>query len=809
MSDTMKLAAEAPALDIEGQSRRPSEQDVEGGASSHLVPLAGGPFGLWPIACVRGAGFPAQTILSLAAPGTAAMLDRVLDAEGAAPAKSVIHADLQRSFEVETARVSEALRAAVQDDRFREAVVWQNRRALHTGLDGLLRKPPGHRDKKTRQREALVASYLQRYCVKNDSIGFFGPIGWCRIGRGPEAMTARPGPGLLAARKVYFESWAIDAIASRLSSDPELRPFAAPRLFPYIRVDGGALQVPTVGAMPLTPAQAAVLEGCDGVTTARALARRLTSDPSLGLGGEAEVFEILDRACAMGVMAWDFEVALQLSPEEALRRALAGIEDPALRERARLPLDELERARDEVAAAAGDSRALDAAMTRLEDTFHRLTGAATTRSDGEMYAARTLVYEDCRRDLDLEIGAPLLRKLAPPLSLLLLSGRWVTYEVGRRYVGVLRDLFERLSAQQGGGPVELTVFHKALAEIEPWMREMRGMPEWVGQVQHELQRRWAEILQVPAGARSVERDPAALLADVRRAFDVPRPGWARARYMCPDLMIAARDVEALRRGECELVMGEMHLTHTLTASCFAFQHPSMRELIDLWELDNPAPSVIPVLPKAQWCQRINEIALGSGDLRYAFSREPSPAPAARTLRVADLVVVDHDGALEVHARGGGYRGGLLDFMGMMLSSMVTNALDVLPAEDHTPRLKIGDLVVARERWRFVASQVTFAREEEPLARWLAARRWKRAHGLPRFIFLKSPFEAKPYYADLDSPIFVDTIAKILRRASELDASAKVSVAEMLPSIDDLWLTDADGKRYTCELRLVTFDAKGL
>ncbi|WP_437282276.1 lantibiotic dehydratase [Sorangium sp. So ce375] len=805
----MKFAVESPAPVVERHAGRPAEQDVEGGAPRHLVPLAGGPFGLWPFACVRGAGFASQTILSLAAPGTAAMLDRVLDAGGAAPTGSVIHADLQRSFEVETARVSEALRAAVQDDRFREAVVWQNRRALHTGLDGLLRKPPGHRDKKTRQREALVAAYLQRYCVKNDSIGFFGPIGWCRIGLGPEAIVARPGSGLLAARNVYFESWAIDAISSRLSSDPELRPFAAPRLLPYIRVDGGALQIPSVGAMPLTPAQAAVLEGCDGVTPARALARRLVGDPSLGLSGEAEVFDILDRACAMGVVAWDFEVALQLTPEEALRRALSGIEDQALRERALMPLDEIERARGEVAAAAGDSRALDAAMERLEDTFHRLTGAAATRSDGEMYAARTLVYEDCRRDLDMEIGAPLLQKLAPPLSLLLLSGRWLTYEAGRRYLVVLRGLFERLSAQQGGGPVELTVFHKALAESEPWLQEMRGTPDWVRPVQQELQRRWAEILDVPAGTRSVERDPAALLPHVLRAFDAPRPGWARARYMCPDLMIAAKGVEALRRGECDLVMGEMHLTHTLTASCFAVQHPSMSELIERWELDNPSPSVIPVLPKAQWCQRINEIALGSADYRYAFSRDPSPAPLARTLRVSDLVVVDQDGALEVHARGGGYRGGLLDFMGMMLSSMVTNALDVLPAEDHTPRLKIGDLVVARERWRFVASQLSFAREEEPLARWLAARRWQRAHGLPRFIFFKSPFEAKPYYADLDSPIFVDTLAKILRRASELDASAKVSVAEMLPSIDELWLPDADGKRYTCELRLVAFDAKGL
>ena len=45
---------------------------------------------------------------------------------------------------------------------------------------------PAKRNSQQRQHEALVASYLQRYCAKNDSIGFFGPVGWSQIddGRG-------------------------------------------------------------------------------------------------------------------------------------------------------------------------------------------------------------------------------------------------------------------------------------------------------------------------------------------------------------------------------------------------------------------------------------------------------------------------------------------------------------------------------------------------------------------------------------------------------------------------------------------------
>jgi hypothetical protein len=797
------------AVSIEGGGLRPAEQ---GTAPSHLVPLAGGSFGLWPWACLRGAGFPAETVLSLVAPETAAAIDQLLDAETADPGGSAggiaIPDALRRSFEAETARVSEALRTTVQGGRFREAVIWQNRRAVHTGLDHLARTPGGQRDKKTRQREALVASYLQRYCVKNDSIGFFGPVGWCRVGRGPEAIVVRPGPGLLAARQVYFEGWCIDAITALLAHNPALRPWAVPRFAPYLRLEGAVLHVPGLGAIDLHPAQSAVLRSCDGAATARDLAVRLAGDPSSGLASEAEVLDILERARAMKVISWDFEVPLQLHPERALRGLLERIEDAALRAQATAPLEEIEQARDVVAAAAGDPSALDAAMARLEETFQRMTGAATTRAGGQMYAGRTLLYEDCRRDLDMEIGAPLLDKLAQPLSLLFLTSRWATHEVARRYRAQMRRLFDSLTERQGGGPVELTTFHKALVDSEPWMTARRGLPPVVAEVREEIQRRWAEILQLPEGARRVERDPAALRSHVLRLFDAPHAGWALARYVSPDLMIAARDVDAIRRGECTLIMGELHVRNTIATSCFASQHPSLQELCDLWELDNPAPNVMTVMPRTEWLQRVSQLVTASYDLRYSFAPEPSPAPAAQTLRAADLLVVDQGGALEVHARDGRFRDDLIHFIGEILSFMATRVVDILPEADHAPRVKLGELVVARECWRFVASQVAFAEIKDPLARWIEARRWRRRHGMPRFVFFKSPVEEKPCYVDFDSPIYVDALAKMVRRAAESGASARVSLTEMLPGMDDLWLTDAEGERYTCELRLVAFDAAG-
>src|SRR6185503_20466428 len=97
----------------------------------------------------------------------------------------------------EQRRLTRALREAGSDPLFREALTWQNRHALQTGVDALLRQPETASNSKARQHERLIANYLQRYCVKNDWIGFFGPTGWATVG---PSVRVQPGPALLATR---------------------------------------------------------------------------------------------------------------------------------------------------------------------------------------------------------------------------------------------------------------------------------------------------------------------------------------------------------------------------------------------------------------------------------------------------------------------------------------------------------------------------------------------------------------------------------------------------------------------------------
>src|SRR5205807_10544442 len=100
-------------------------------------------------------------------------------------------AAFDQAFAAALPEVQRELWRLAAGERFRQAVLWQNRQAAQTAmvlyLAGGSRAPDGRRNARQRQHELLVASYLQRYCTKNDAIGFFGPVGWGELAVDGEA----------------------------------------------------------------------------------------------------------------------------------------------------------------------------------------------------------------------------------------------------------------------------------------------------------------------------------------------------------------------------------------------------------------------------------------------------------------------------------------------------------------------------------------------------------------------------------------------------------------------------------------------
>ena len=805
---------------------------------------------MWRTLRVRGAGFPASDLLALAAPEAAAAVDQLLvetarvdtarasaieacertvaslpidqrkpfhaalkrmrnqrapepfDAPPDVQAALATLADTERAhterkaiaglaLEDSRVRASAKLRAVAQDPRFREAMRWQNAAFVNLGIDSLLRRPPETNDKTTRKIEATVASYLQRYCAKNDTIGFFGPVGW---GTFADQTRLVPGPTLLAERTVFFEYWGIDALAATLADDPALKPLLAPRRMPTVWVDGTTLHHPVARTSELPDAYARLLAACDAERPAYVIAEELVADESLELSGVDEVYELLGELVEKKLATWTIELPPDSPrPDRALRDLLDGAGDAG--QRGLAALDALEARRHAVAEARGSDVELAGAFGELEATFTELTAAAATRNAGQTYAGRTLVYEDCQRDIEFTLGPEQCALFGPALTLVLQSARWYTYTIAERYRRVFVEAYRALCTEHGTTAIDYFRFWE---RIEPHFGgNPRSAPPLVREVADELQRRWLDVLGGPFTDRRVDLAAQALQPAVAAAFAAPHPGWASARYHSPDVMVAARSVEAMQHGDVTYVLGEVHVgVNTIAVQVFLNQYPEPERVFDWMTVDLPDPRILPVVPKAR-ANRASDLARRPVDLDLETGSGKSGQPRSHVIAVGEVTVQELDGRLCVCVDERSFD--CIEFFENFLRVESLSHFNLLPPLPHAPRITIDKLVVSRERWTFTPDELAFAHGEVATERYLEMRRWAQRHDLPRLLFYKVPEEPKPCYLDLESPTYVDMFLKLVRKAT------KVHVSEMLPAFDDCWLTDAEGHRYTTELRMVAVD----
>ncbi|MEV5445469.1 lantibiotic dehydratase, partial [Streptomyces sp. NPDC052644] len=328
--------------------------------------LPGGRWRLWEQFALRGPGFPAAGVLRLAPAGLAEAADKFAqdDTAGTGPGDPE-WADFTERFAQAAVKSAHHLQDIARTPAFREAVAWQNRPVLTSGIAPFLAWTPtaAGRTSMPRQREELVAHYWQRFCVKNDTIGFFGPVGWGRWELDGPGMEVDPGEGLIAATEVYFAGWAIDALAARIDADPALREWVAPRRVPFVRIAGTEVTVPGRPARTVGADEAAVLALCDGVRPVRDIRAALP-----GVDVPAVLADLVRRRW----IVWKLEVPAGAHPERALRGWLERAGDPEARARWTAALDALERGRDRVRTAKG-ADAVVAARTALEGEFAALT----------------------------------------------------------------------------------------------------------------------------------------------------------------------------------------------------------------------------------------------------------------------------------------------------------------------------------------------------------------------------------------------------------------------------------------------------
>ncbi|MEW2538555.1 thioesterase domain-containing protein [Micromonospora chalcea] len=764
--------------------------------AAHRVPLGDTGWSVWRDAVLRTTGFPADGLELFSAPRAATAADELL-ATGAGADR------FDKEFEEALRSGAQRFTALAADPLLREAVTWQNRGAL-VAFDGLVRGgADAARNVRRRDRERALLKYWQRYCGKNETVGFFGPSCWVTVDPAqPEVARVNPGDRLTRRRWVWFESWALTAYADRIGADLAVRRWWPPMLRPHLAVRDRAVLRPGRPPLTLTPVEAALLRAADG----RRPAADLVADPAIGLRRPEDGYALLDRLVERELITWDAALPVSPDAERVLADRIEAIGDEPARAAARAGFDRLRAARDEVAAAAGDAERLRAALDALDATFTELTGVPAVRRAGQMYAGRTVCYEDSARDLDVVFGAPLLAELAAPLDVLLRAARWLANALARAYLDVLRGLYEELRAESGA-PVPLADLW-FLAQGMFWGDGERP----VDAVAAEFAARWSGLFgldTLPAGSTDVRLRAADLADRIDAVFPGAGPEWSNAAIHSPDLQICASDADALRRGDYTVVLGELHAAwSSFDCAVFTPSHPDVERLRDALAADLGQRRVRLLFP-ADWPRRTSRTAeslTGPTDRHLAFLDAPGADPA-RVLPTVDLVVDDIDGEL-VATASDGQRWPLTEIFAEPFSAHAVDGFKLVAAAPYTPRITVDRLVLARQTWRTTVGASGLAVPNGERERFLAVRDWRRRLGLPEQVYVKFGTETKPCFVDLSAPAFATTLCA-MARAARVDGGDDVSftVSEMLPAPEQAWVPDGQGRRYFSELRLHITDAR--
>ncbi|WP_340538544.1 lantibiotic dehydratase [Nocardioides sp. GXZ039] len=763
----------------------------------HTVALGDTEWRVWRHALLRAAGFPADGIKRFAAPALAAA------AETAATAADE---RFRRAYDDAVAELSTTVTDLAADPTLREAVAWQNPKGRESILDAIVaRGADAPRNARRRSKEAALARYYSRYTTKNDTIGFFGPVCWARLEDVGPAVDVKPGSALVRRREVFLERWALDAYAEALLADDDVRVWAAPRLAPNLLLDGEEIVEPSGARRALTPTEARIVSASDGSRPAVELASELASDPSVGARRPDDVLLGVSRLLERGVLRWDFDLPMSMRATEILAARLAAIGDDDLRDRATAGLSRLLDQARRVGAAADDEVALAAALADLDAAFVELTGHAATRAEGQMYAGRTVCFEETVRDLDVRIGPGVLAGLAAPLDLLLRSARWLSVEVGEVFERFLDELFDDLS---GGAPsVPLgSLWFLAQGFL------FGASTDEIDAVTDEFTRRWARILGLDGdgvsagGNREVLLSSADLKDAVGEAFPARPLRWSSARYHSPDVHLVLDPADPA--APPTFVLGELHAAwNTATPACFVFGHDAPDELQATIDAELPPGRVVPVFPVGwpRLTARTNDALIGDDVVRLGIDADAPGSDAGTPLPISALAVQRGEGGLYAVAADG-RRWPVAEIFADLLSSKTVDAFKLLARFEHCPRVRIDDVVIARESWTIPASELGFTTVEDQAARYLAIRRWLEENGVPDRVFVKTGAEVKPMYLDLTSPVFADILCVAIRAAQRDGGSdAPVTFSEMLPTPEQAFVPDADGRRYVSELRLQIVD----
>ncbi len=663
-----------------------------------------------------------------------------------------IRAELRDACQEEKVTLKERLKELASEPRVQEAVflsspdMYENVWRRYVELGDI---PDNAR---WRRVERQVYTYLQRFCAKNETTSFFGPMGYGEVtehGMFEVRNLARQ------RRRTFFSFRAVRELTRAIGRDRDLILHLPARLNRLYEIVPGAARSRALDEeVPLSPEAERMMrwwKDFSGTLTEASSAFGLSPSALLKIAAP------LLRAGVL-LLRIDFEPN-DFESFESLRAAVRALPHQAGRTRWLNRLDRLDALREEFESAELEARVR--LLKDLERLFSEYTGADAHEGAGEVYADRLVLYEEASSRFSIRMGKTFTEALENKLSEGLELSAAYGERVQRGYKDAARQVLEHEDDR-----IDLLTY---AARTRP-----RG----------DVGSRFSPLPKIEIEPEEV------------RSLSLPQElcgsSSAGGRYSLPDVFLAAPAGE-ITPENVEVILGRVH-HHLLLWGWLCAFYPDRRKFEfttrDWLRRDPSATSLV-------------GLELGRRNKGfYCFPGRRAGYPGrdyGADLSMADLdVEIGQDGpvARDDHARKVLLYLPLADYTTYPPFAALAHPLVLhapIAGGAHVPRLRVGGAVYQRERWTLDCS-VRFEKLRG-VDLLLSVQRERRRSGWPRFVFARIADERKPVLIDTWSPFG----AELLRRMAR--GGKTVIVEEMLPAPEHLWLRDERGRRYTCELRM--------
>lgn len=639
------------------------------------------------------------------------------------------------------------------------------------------------RSSKIRTLEMRFYSYLQRFCSKNDTASFFGPMNYAEWDvESEESVHFEAHSGKFSERIIHYSFWMVKELAKSMAEEPEIRNVLIPRLHPMCTLKKDKMFFLHLDKEVLLPKKydKIVQEISNEKQNLHQLSVKLDLDVS-------ELSRYIKQLSDKNIVLFEIEIPSTIfDPFSYLHSWLKDL--PINEGSKRKWLEMLEQfiyLKEE--ALLKDLNHRRDVTRRMEQLFEEVTHSSARRSQGQMYADRTLYYEECKGTIDkLSFGKTFyddfMERLKPVLDL------------SAAYGDVMRDYYQTISKR---------IFEKIKDN-----RTHIPYPEFIYKSQSLLAEAKVD-LSFPALNQFnelldtlVQNRKEGSIAHITSEDVEPFNRFRKFEecHTSPDVMFSAKDLDALSRGDYKIILGEVHQFIAMWGSQLLFD--SAREQVNE-EINN----MLSDMPMYQNLSVILNTRRHKGLIHETFpgtiiklfgtpSMRAQGVVSIRDLYVTyedkEVKLIDQDKRQHYLYNSGDDNLHLWAFAPSRVSS------PVIHLSKHTPRIEINGVIFQRERWELGEEELEGLRNQKDLfGIFVEMQQLRDKYQLPRYVFFKVNSEKKPFFFDFENFFAIELLHSLLKK------NESVTFIEMEPSPNHLWLKDEEG-RYCFEMRGTVF-----